>query len=65
MKDPVKFRDLMGDLCHVRGKVDGYTVYRRWSRLKKRWSYNIMSPFEFALCLKENRKPWLGVPNYP
>jgi hypothetical protein len=53
-----KFRDLEGDLCHVRGIVDGQVVYRFWARHKSRWAYRVEGRYFYEMCLKEKRKPW-------
>ncbi len=36
-----KMRNTRGDLYHVRGTVDGYTVLRTWSKRKQYWVYLI------------------------
>ena len=46
MKVGAKFRypKFTGQLCHVRGYVDGLIVYRTWSRERKRWYYHVIHP---------------------
>jgi hypothetical protein len=53
-----KFRDLYGDLCHVRAVVDGQVVYRFWARHKSRWFYKVEDRYFFETCVKENRPKW-------